>query len=130
MADVPQVPVAAVAVAVVEGKVDAVGFAVGDLILSGLHGPHVGHTPGSNDLQVGGQSLDAKLKTDLVVALSGGAVADGGGSFLSGNLHQLLGDGGTGHGSAQQIFVLVDGAGFYAGHDKVIAELVHDILNI
>ena len=58
MTDVPDIAVAAVAVAVIEGKIDAVLLAVFNLILTGLHFPYIGHTPGSDDLDVGSQSLD------------------------------------------------------------------------
>ena len=64
----PQVPVAAVALAVVEGQIDAVLTAVFDLVLAGLHGPHVSHTPGGDDGQIRGESLDTKLEAYLVVA--------------------------------------------------------------
>ena len=58
MADMPDIAVAAVAVAVVKGKINAVLLAVFDLILTGLHFPYIGHTPGSNDLDIRSQSLD------------------------------------------------------------------------
>ena len=58
MTDVPDIAVAAVAVAVIEGKIDAVLLAVFNLILTGLHFPYIGHTPRSDDLDVGSQSLD------------------------------------------------------------------------
>ena len=109
---------------------DAVLLAVLDLIFAGLHGPYIGHTPRSDDLQVRSQSLDAQLETDLVVALAGGSVADGRSALLSGDLHQPLGDGGTGHGGAQQILVLIHGAGLDAGHDVVVTEIVHQILDV
>ena len=71
---------------------DAVRLAVCDLILTGLHFPDIGHTPGSDDLQIRSQSLDAQLKTDLVVALTGSAVADSGSALFAGDLNQLLCD--------------------------------------
>ena len=83
-----------------------------------------------DDLQVGSQSLDAQLETDLVISLAGCAVADSDCAFLAGNLNQLLRDAGACHGSSQKIFVLVDGARLYTGNDIVVAELVRNILNI
>ena len=76
MADVPQVTVTAVAAVCGEGKVNAVLLAVFNLILAGLHGPYIGHTPGSDDFDIRGQGLDAQFKTNLVIALAGSAVAD------------------------------------------------------
>ena len=109
---------------------DAVLLAVGDLILAGLHGPDIGHPPGSDDFDVRSQRLDAQLEADLVVALSGGAVADGDSPFLSGDLHQLLGDGRPGHGGSQQVLVLVYCVSLYAGHDVVVGKFVYQILDI
>ena len=97
VADVPQVAVTAVTVVSRERQVDAVSLAVLDLVFTGLHGPNVGHSPGSDDLQIGSQSLDTQLETDLVVTLTGSAVADGGSAFLAGYFYQSLGDGGTSH---------------------------------
>ena len=62
VADVPEVPVTAVAVAVIEGKVDAVFLAVFDLVFTGLHCPDVGHTPGSDDLQIRSQGFDRPVQ--------------------------------------------------------------------
>ena len=129
MADVPQVPVAAVGLIRGEGQVNAVRLAVFNLGFTGIHGPLV-VTPWGDDLQVGSQSLDAQLETDLVISLAGCAVADSDCAFLAGNLNQLLRDAGACHGSSQKIFVLVDGARLYTGNDIVVAELVRNILNI
>src|SRR5699024_4577524 len=122
--------VAAVAVTGVKGKIDTVRLTVCDLVLTGLHGPYVCHTPGGDDLDIGSKGLDAKLETDLVVAFSGSAVADGYGVLFAGDLHQLPRDSGTGHGGSQEILVLIYGAGLHAGHDKFIAELVYNIFNV
>ncbi len=130
MTDVPDVAVPAVAVAGIKGKVNAVRLAVGDFVFPGFHGPYIRHSPGSDDLQVGSQSLNAQFKADLVVALACGSVAYSCGSLFSGDLHQLFGDGGTGHGGAQQVFVLIDGTGLDAGHDVVLAEFIHDVLYV
>ena len=130
MADVPQIPVTAVAVRCVEGKIDAMCVDIGDLVFTGLHFPYVRHSPGSNDPDVGSKGLDAQLKTDLIVALSGSTVADGGCVFLAGDLNETLGNGWTRHGCAKEIFVLVDRSGLYAGHDVFITEFVDDVFNI
>ena len=129
MADVPQVAVAAVAGIRGERKVDAVGLAVGDFGFPGIQGPLI-VSPCGDNLDVGSQRLDAKLETDLVVALAGSAVADGDSAFFAGNLHQLFGDQGAGHGSAQQVFVFVNSVGLYAGNDIIVAEFIHHVQNI
>ena len=130
MADVPEVPVAAVAVACVERKINAVLFAVCDLIFPGLHGPQIGHSPGSNDLDIRSQSADAELKTDLVISFTGCAVADGDSAFFSGDLYQTFGNGRTGHSGSQQIFIFIDCVRLYAGQNVVVAEIIYDIFNI
>ena len=104
MADVPQVPVTAVAGIGREGKMDAVLLAVRDLILTGLHGPDIGHSPGSDDLQIRSQSLDTQLETNLVIALTGSAVADSDCVLFTGDFYQLLCDGRTRHGLRKRNF--------------------------
>ena len=116
--------------AVVKRKVDSVLFAVLDLVFSGLHGPDVGHSPGSDDLQVRGQRFDAQLETDLVVPFSGSAVTDGGSAFLAGDLHQLFGDCRTCHGSSQQVFVFIYCVCLYAGHDIILGKIVGDVFDV
>ena len=130
MADVPQVSVTAVAVAGVERKIDAVFVTVFNLIFPGLHGPYVGHSPRSDDLQIRSKGFDAKLETDLVIAFSGCAVADGGSAFFSCNLYQFLCDCRACHRGAEQIFVLIDSACLYTRHNIFVAEFVDNIFNI
>ena len=130
MADVPEVAVAAVAVAVVERKYDAMLLTEFDLILTGLHFPYISHTPRSDDLQIRGESLDAELKTDLVISFTGRAVADRGSTFLAGDLYETLCNGRTGHRGAEQIAVLIDSACLYARHNEIIAELILDVFNV
>ena len=130
MADVPEVAVAAVAVACVEWKVDAVLLAVFDLFFAGIHGPYIRHSPWSDDLKIRRQRLDAKLETDLVVTLAGCTVADCRSAFLSCNLNQCLSDRRTCHRGSEQVFILVDSVSLYAWYDIVIAEIINDILDI
>jgi len=128
--DVPQVAVAAVAVGMVEGKIDALALAVFDFIFTGLELPDVGHAPRSDDADVRSQGLDAELETDLVISLAGCAVADRGRVFLAGNFDQLLGDGRTCHRRAEEIFIFIDSTCFDARHDVVFREVVGDVFNI
>ena len=86
MGDVPEVTVTAVRLVDREGQVNAMCFGIVDLILTRLHVPLI-IPPGSNDLDIRSQSLDAQLKTNLVVTLTGSAVADGNRILLAGNLN-------------------------------------------
>ena len=130
VADMPQVTVAAVAVFCIKRKIDAVCFAVLDLIFTGLHCPEICHTPRSDDLDVRSKSFDAKFETDLVVSFSCSAVADGNSAFLTCNLDQFLSDGRTCHGCSEQICVFIYSACFYARHDKIFGKFVNNIFNI
>ena len=97
-----------------------------DLFLTGLDIPD---TPRSDDGHVGGEVLDRQLKTNLIVALAGTAVADRVGALLEGDLDETLGDAGTRGGGTQQVF-LVYGARLHGGDDKVVdilLGLVEDI---
>ena len=90
---------------------DVVGLGVVDLLVPALDVPL---PPGGNDLYFGGKALDGQFEADLIVTLSGAAVADGVGTLLLGDLHQPLGDDGPGKGGAQQI-VLVLGPHHHGG---------------
>ena len=129
VADVPEVAVTAVTAVRGEGKVDPVLFAELDLRFTGVHFPLVA-APCRDDAKIGSQSLNAELETDLVVAFSCRAVADSSRAFLTGDLNKLLSDQRTGHGGAQEILVLVNGVGLYAGNDILLGELIIDIQNI
>ena len=73
--------------------------------------------------------LDGQLKTNLIIALAGAAMADGIGTFLDGDVHQSLGNTGTGMGSAQQV-LLIHRAGLEAGDDVIVHILVGQIQHI
>ena len=109
MADVPDVPVTAVGGVCGEGKMDAVCLAVFDFGFTGIHFPLV-TSPGSDDFDVGSQSLDTKLKTNLVVTFSGCTVADSDSSFLLCNLNKTACDNRTRMGSSQKVFALIHSA--------------------
>ena len=130
VADVPQITVTAVTVTHIERKVDSMLFAKFNFIFPGLHGPYIGHTPGSDNFQIGGEGFDGKFKTDLIVSFSRSAVADSGGIFLPGNFHQTFCDTGASHGSSQQIFVFVYGACLYTRHNIIVAKFIDDIFNV
>ena len=130
MADVPQVAVTAVAVAVVKRKVDTMFLAVLNLVITGLHGPYISHSPRSDDLQVRSQSFDRQLKTDLVITFTGSTVTDSGSTFFSCNLNQLLSNNRTSHGSPQKVFVLIYSTSLYTRHDVIFCKFINNIFNI
>ena len=63
-----------------------------DLLVTALDAPL---TPRGDDGHLGGESLEGQLKTDLIVALAGAAVADGIGVLLLGDVGQCGGDAGA-----------------------------------
>ena len=130
MADVPQVSVTAVAVAVVKRKVDTMFLAVLNLVITGLHGPYISHSPRSDDLQVRSQSFDCQLKTDLVITFTGSTVADCNSIFFTCNLYQTFCNCRTGHRSSQKIFIFVYGMCLNARYDVIVGKIIYDIFNI
>ena len=114
----------------IKGKVDSMLFTVFNLFFTGIHGPDIGHTPWSDDLKVRSQRLNAQFKTDLVVSLAGCAVADCGCTLFSCNLYQFFCDCGTRHRGSQQVFVLIDSVGLYAGNDVMITEIIDNVFDI
>ncbi len=128
--DVPDVAVTAVGVVLgAEGKVDAMSLCIGDLGLAGVELPE-GVAPCGDDLEIRCQGLDAELKADLVISLSGGTVADGDGVLLAGDLNQLLGNEGSCHGGSDQVLVLIDGVCLDAGSDVLVAELIDHVEDV
>ena len=105
-------------------------FTESDLIVAGLHGPYIGHTPGGDDFDVRRKGADAELEADLVIAFACGSMADGDRVFLAGDFYQTAGNSRPCHGGSEQIFVLINCSGLYTRHDKFVTEFVHDIFNI
>ena len=103
-----------------------VGLGKVDLFIPGLDVPDA---PGGDDLQARREVLQGQLKAHLVVALPGAAMGDGVAALGKGDLRQALGDHGAGHAGAQKV-VLVDGSGLHGGDDKIIHELVGQVLHI
>ncbi len=97
------------------------------LLLTGLNIPF---PPRSDNLQIRGQGFHRGLKAHLVVAFAGCAVGNGHRALLAGNLHQAAGNQRPGKGSAQQIFALVNRAGFHCGVNIIGDKLIPQILNI
>ena len=108
----PQVVVGGIGVVVgTLGNRDVVGMSIGDLVGTALQIPL---TNRGDNLKLGVEGLDGSLKTNLVVALAGAAMADGIGIFFLGNLSQCLCDARTSMRGAQQVLFVL-GIGFQAG---------------
>lgn len=67
-----------------------------------------GQSPGSNDLNVGGETVKGELESDLVVTFAGTTVRDKVATLLDGGLDHASGDNGTGKGSTEEVNVLID----------------------
>ena len=123
VAQVPQVLVLGVGSLTGELQGDVVGLCVVDLLVTGLDIPL---TPGGDDLHVGSETLDGQLETDLVIALAGGAVADGVCALSQCDLGQLLADDGTGESGAQQVGLVLC-VHLQGGDDDLFDHLIHQI---
>ena len=73
--------------------------------------------------------LDGQLETDLIVALTGTAVADRVGAFLESDIDQTLCDAGTCGRGTQQI-VLINSARLHGGDDILVYILLCQIEDI
>jgi len=106
---------------------DAARVGILDFLFAGLDIPLA---PRRDDRHVRRKRLDGKLKTHLIVALAGAAVADGVAAFLLGDFNQTLGNQRTGEGRAQQILALIDGVSLERRPDEVLDKLLAQIFNI
>ena len=97
-----------------------------DLFVTALDVPL---TPRSNDGHIGAQGLESQLKTHLIVALAGAAVADGVCAFLDGDISQSLCDAGTCKAGAQQV-VLVLCAELQGGEDVVLHKVLLQVQHV
>ena len=127
MAQVPEVAVHGVGALLVQRNVQTAGFGVFDFLFAGLDVPDA---PRSDDLHLRSQRLDGQFEADLIVALAGRAVADGGSALGLGDLNQTLGDDRTGKAGAQQVLLLVNRAHLQGRPDAVGDELFADVFNI
>ena len=97
-----------------------------DLFLAALYAPF---TPGGDDGHIGGEMLYRKLKTHLIVALSGAAVADGVRALFESYLDETLRDAGARRARAEQVF-LVHCAGLHRGDNVVIHVFLSEVENV
>ncbi|MNQ88364.1 hypothetical protein D3C85_1036220 [compost metagenome] len=95
-----------------------------------LAGQQVPLAPGSDDLHARFERIGAQFETHLVVALAGGAMGDGVGAGLVGDLDQALGDQRTGDGGTQQVLAFVDGVGAEHRVDEVADELFAQVVDV
>ena len=126
VAQMPQVLVLGVVGLAVDLQGDVVSLGVVDLFVTALDVPL---TPGSNDGHIRAQGLESQLKTHLIVALAGAAVADGICAFLDGDIGQSLGDAGACKAGAQQV-VLVLCTELQGGEDVVLHKVLLQIQNV
>ena len=126
VAQMPQVLVLGVVGLAVDLQGDVVSLGVVDLLVTALDVPL---TPRSNDGHIGAQGLEGQLKTHLIIALAGAAVADGICTFLDGDIRQSLGDAGTCKAGAQQV-VLVLCAELQGGEDVVLDEVLLQVEDV
>ena len=126
MAQVPQVLILGIVRLTVDFQGNVMGLSVVDLLVTALDAPL---TPRGDDGHIGGQGLEGQLKTNLVVALAGAAVADGVGVLLLGDLRQGGGDAGTRMGGAQQV-ILILGVSLQAGPDVVFDVVLLEIQDV
>src|SRR5256885_11132438 len=108
VAEVPNVAVAAVNVflALLDGNV--VLLRVGDGVFARIDVPLA---PGRDDLHAGSDGLVRQFETHLVISLAGAAVREAVGAKLQRDFRLALGDYWPRHGGAEQVGVLVNGAG-------------------
>ena len=127
MAQVPDVAIHGVRAVLLDRNRDAAGLGVLDLLLAGLELPLA---PRGDDRHLRRERLDAQLEADLIVALAGAAVTDRVAVFLLRDLDEALGDQRAGEGGAQQVLVLIDGAGLQGRPDEVLDEFLAQILDV
>ena len=111
MAEVPEVLILGVVRLAVDLQGDVMRLGVVDLLVTALDAPL---TPRGDDGHIGGQRFQGQLKTDLIVALAGAAMADSIGVLFLGDLCQRGGDAGARVGGAQQV-ILILGVSFRQG---------------
>ena len=116
MAQMPQVLVLGVVGLTVDLQGHVVSLGVIDLLITAHDVPL---TPRGDDGHLGSQGLEGQLKTDLVVAFAGAAMADSVGMLFLGDVSQSSGDAGTCVGGAQQVIFIL-GVCFQAGPDVVL----------
>ncbi len=86
--------------------------------------------PRRDHLDVGFQRIGAEFEAHLVVALAGGAVRDGVGAGLVGDLDQALGDQRPRDRGAEQVFAFVHGVGAEHREDEIAHEFLAQVVDV
>ena len=103
---------------------------VGELFLFVTgHAPLAGGCDYPERVAVRGQSHDAGVESDLVVAFAGTSVRDGNGTDLAGRFDEFLGHQRTTECGREGVHRFVHRSGFEAGHDEVLGEFVLNVPN-
>ena len=97
-----------------------------DLLVAAFYAPLA---PGGDDGHIGGKMLYRKLEADLIVALSGAAMADGVRALLESYLNETLRYAGTRRARAEQI-LLVKSSGLHRGDNVVINVVLGEVENV
>ncbi len=127
VAEVPDVTVAAVDIFLALLHRDVVFLRVGDGIFAGIDVPLA---PGGDDLQIWRNRFVGEFETNLIVAFAGAAVGKAVGAELQRDFRLALAEDGPGHGGAEQVGVLVDGAGAQRGPDVLTDELFAQVFDV
>ena len=101
-------------------------FGEGDQLFPAFEGPLA---PRRDDFDRGLERVIGQLESHLVVALASGAVTDGVGASLAGNIDLRLGNQRPGDGGAEQIHALVKRVGAEHREHVVADELLAQILD-
>ena len=112
--------------ALVLGDLDLVLFGEIDEVGAALELPFA---PGRDDLDVGIERIGGEFEAHLVIALAGGAMGDGIGAGLGGDLDQPLGDQGPRDRSAEQIDAFIEGIGAEHREDEIADEFLAHVLD-
>ena len=108
---------------------DIVCMSVFDHFGTGLECP-VGIAPCGDDLRSRVKCVCIEFKTDLVVAFTGGTVANGICAFLFADIHQSFGDERTGDGGAEKVVAFVDGIRLQHGEDEIPCKFFRQVFHI
>ena len=127
VAEVPDVAVAAVDIflALLDGHV--VLLRVGDSVFARVNVPLA---PRRDDLNIRRDGFVSQFESHLIVAFAGAAVGEAIGAEFQRDFRLALGDDGPRHRSAEEIGVLVDGAGAQRRPDVVANEFFAQIFDV
>src|SRR5262249_2219351 len=126
VAHVEEVPVGGVGLLDRHRDRDALRLRVRDQVAPPAELPFA---PGGDDAELGGEGRIRELEAHLVVALAGGAMGHGVGTFLARDLHLTPCDQRSGDRGPEEVLVLVDGSRAEHREDVVPGELLPQVLD-